>query len=84
MLRDNLSVQSSSVKNNKSIESEYGVYKGRFLVLIGNGIMMQASRGDVGGRRRGKCSHQCYLAVRRSGSGKFVTCAGEKPRELSV
>ena len=34
--------------------------------------------------RRGKCSHLCYIAVRRSEVGKFVTGAGEKRRKLSV
>jgi len=84
-LRYNLSVQSSSVKNNKSSESEYGVCKGKELVVISNGIVVQANRGDVGGRKDGgKCSHLCYFAVRRSGSGKFVTGAEEKQRKLSV
>jgi hypothetical protein len=28
----------------------------------------------------GKCSHQCYFTVRRSGSGKFLTGAGEREK----
>ena len=34
--------------------------------------------------RRGKCSHLCYFAVRRSDRGKFLTGSGEKRRKLSV